>query len=33
MKKFFKEFKDFIMKGSIIDLAVAFVLGMLLKQL
>ncbi|MCR5296771.1 MAG: large conductance mechanosensitive channel protein MscL [Clostridiales bacterium] len=27
MKKFFKEFKDFAMKGNVIDLAIAVVIG------
>lgn len=27
MKKFFKEFKDFIMRGNVIDLAVAVIIG------
>ena len=27
MKKFLKEFKDFAMKGNVIDLAVAVILG------
>lgn len=27
MKKFFKEFKEFAMKGNVIDLAVAVIIG------
>ena len=27
MKKFFKEFKEFAMKGNVLDLAIAVVLG------
>lgn len=33
MKKFFSEFKDFIMKGNVIDLAVAFVMGAAFKAI
>lgn len=33
MKKFFGAFKEFIMKGNIIDLAVAFVLGVAFKAI
>ncbi len=27
MKKFFKEFKDFVMRGNVVDLAVAVIIG------
>lgn len=33
MKKFLNEFKDFIMKGNIVDLAVAFVMGAAFKAI
>lgn len=33
MKKFFKEFKEFITKGNIMDLAIAFIIGAAFKAI
>ena len=33
MKNFFKEFKDFISKGNVLDLAVAFIIGAAFKTI
>ena len=32
MKKFLTEFKDFIMKGNVLDLAVGMIIGQLLMR-